>query len=71
MIDKERIIEIKGNPLAKDDFALVQIGDRDIGLKNLTLSFPHYYYEEGMSAKDLFIEVKDLLEFYQQIKIVY
>jgi hypothetical protein len=49
----------------------VQIGNRNLGEDNGPLPFPHYYYEENMNAKDFFIEILDLLEFYQNIKIVY
>lgn len=72
MINKDlKIIDVKGNAQAKEPFALVQIGNRSLGEDNGPLPFPHYYYEENMNTKDFFIEILDLLEFYQNIKIVY
>lgn len=72
MINKDlKIIDVKGNIWAKEPFALVQIGNRNLGKDDGPLPFPHYYYEENMNAKDFFIEILDLLEFYQNIKIVY
>ena len=72
MINKDlKIIDVKGNAQARESFALVQIGNRSLGEDNGKLPFPHYYYEENMNAKDFFIEILDLLEFYQNIKIVY
>ena len=66
-----KIIDVPGNSLAKEDFALVQIGNRDIGKGNTEFPFAHYYYEEDLTAKDFFIELYDLAEHYQKLKIVY
>ena len=66
-----KIIDVLGNNLAKEDFALIQIGNRDIGKNKVEFSFAHYYYEEDLTAKDLFIEIYDLAEHYQKLKIVY